>query len=173
MATYTKRDSGNWQAKIRRKGCKPSSETFATKALAKKWATEVESELNKGTYVSKVSAETNFVSDLLHNYWEEKVKTQKSAAGTRYLLNKFIIQFHGMRMIDITPDVFREHKKSRLKQVSGDTVRKELLLLKRFFAYAENEWQISIPKGNPVEPIELPKKERQESEGWPLANMKN
>lgn len=158
MATFTKRDSGNWQSKIRPKGQKPISKTFRTKALAKAWATKVENELNEGTYISTSAAEINMVSDLLHDYWNEKVQTQKSAEGTRYVLNKFIIQFDGYRMIDVTPEVIRRHKNDRLKEVSGDTVRKELLLLKRFFAYAQKEWQINIPRGNPVTPIELPKK---------------
>ncbi|TPH13271.1 site-specific integrase [Litorilituus lipolyticus] len=160
MATFTKRENGKWQAKIRRKGQKSISKTFLLKSSAQQWAREIELNIDKGSFESTESAENAIFPDLLHKYWEEVVQYQKSANVTIYILNKWIILFNGKRMIDMTTSRFKEYKEQRLKKVKGDTIRKELLLLKRFFDYSMNEWQIHLPKGNPLNPISLPKKSK-------------
>jgi integrase len=160
MATFTKRKNGKWQVKVRRKDQKSISKTFLLKSLAQQWAREVELKIDKGAFESTESAESAIFSDLLHKYWEEVVQYQKSANVTIYILNKWIILFSGKRMIDMTTSSFKEYKELRLKKVKGDTIRKELLLLKRFFDYSMNEWQIYLPKGNPLSPISLPKKSK-------------
>ena len=43
MATYTKRSSRQWQAKVRKKGFPVQTKIFANKARAQKWAIQVES----------------------------------------------------------------------------------------------------------------------------------
>lgn len=165
MATFTKRKNGKWQVKVRRKGQKSISKTFLLKSLAQQWAREVEIKIDKGAFESTESAENAIFSDLLHKYWEEVVQYQKSANVTIYILNKWIILFSGKRMIDMTTSSFKEYKELRLKKVKGDTIRKELLLLKRFFDYSMNEWQIYLPKGNPLTPISLPKKSKSREKG--------
>ena len=44
MATIQERN-GRYRAIVRRQGCKPKSQTFPTKALAKTWAERTEREL--------------------------------------------------------------------------------------------------------------------------------
>ncbi|KXI26789.1 tyrosine-type recombinase/integrase [Paraglaciecola hydrolytica] len=158
MATITKRPNGKWQVKVRRKGQKSLSKTFLTKALALKWARDVENKIDMGSFQSTCAAESHLFSDLIHKYWEEVVQPQKSSDVTIYALNRLIKTFPEHRMIDMTTEVIKEYKESRLKVVKGDTVRKDLLLKRRFFDYAINEWQIFLPKGNPVSSIALPKK---------------
>jgi integrase len=160
MATISKRVNGRWQAKIRRNGFKTLSKTFLTKAIALQWSRDVESQIDKGTFQSTTAAENTLFPDTIHNYWEEVVKFQKSGDVTRYLLNQFIVYFPENRIIDMTTSVIKKYKDKRLKSVKPDTVRKELLLLKRIFEYSINEWQIHLPKGNPVLPISLPKKSK-------------
>lgn len=53
MATITKRGNGQWQAKISRKGYPQTSKTFTTKQRAESWVRELETEMDKGTYVSR------------------------------------------------------------------------------------------------------------------------
>ncbi len=45
MATYTKRGDKQWQAKIRKKGYPTQIQTFEKKALAERWATQVEAQM--------------------------------------------------------------------------------------------------------------------------------
>ncbi|GAU08880.1 DUF2188 domain-containing protein [Desulfoplanes formicivorans] len=47
MATFTKRGKGQWQVKIRRKGCPLQTKTFETKGDAEAWAREIESEMDR------------------------------------------------------------------------------------------------------------------------------
>ena len=47
MATYRKRN-GKWQARITRKGQMPVSKTFLIKADAKRWARNIETEMDRG-----------------------------------------------------------------------------------------------------------------------------
>ena len=158
MATITKRANGKWQAKVRRKGQQQISKTFMTKELAKKWARDIESKMDRDVFESTIEAETYLFADLVHKYWDEVVLFQKSADVTIYVLNKLIARFPQQCLMEMTTALLRKYKEERLKMVTGDTVRKELLLLKRFFEYAMNEWQIYLPKGNPLNSITLPKK---------------
>ena len=52
MATITKRNDKQWQAKVRKKGFSSVSKTFPTKVAAQKWAREIECDMDKGSYVS-------------------------------------------------------------------------------------------------------------------------
>lgn len=160
MATFTKRANGKWQVKIRRKGQKTLSKTFLQKSIAQQWARDVELKIDRGAFESTLLAETVLFSASLQRYWEEVVQYQKAANTTIYTLNTWITLFDGYHMLDMTTDVIKEYKEKRLKTVKGDTIRRELLLLRRFFKYAMDEWQIYLPKGNPILPISLPKKGR-------------
>ncbi len=46
----------------------------------------------------------------------------------------------------------------RLETVKGDTVRKEMSLLSRILKLAQQEWDIYLPRGNPVDSVGLPPK---------------
>jgi integrase len=158
MATILKRPSGGWQAKIRRKGFPCVSKTFSKKALAEKWAIDVESKMQNHEFTDMTVAKEMFISDLIHNYWIEVVQHHKSAQVTRYRLNFFIQEFEGLTFSELTTLRIKDFKERRLKEVCGDTVRKELILLKSFIDYAMKEWQITLSWGNPVAPISLPRK---------------
>jgi len=56
MAAITKRGS-RWQAKIRKKGYPEQSKTFRTKAAAERWANLIESEMERGVFISTITAE--------------------------------------------------------------------------------------------------------------------
>ena len=57
MAVFEQRESGWWQAKIRRKGFPSQSKTFRTKLEAQVWARGIDSGIDKGTHVSTAAAE--------------------------------------------------------------------------------------------------------------------
>lgn len=56
MATIQKRGDLQWRARVRPHGYPIQSQTFTTKAEA--WATIVESERERGVFVSRAEAET-------------------------------------------------------------------------------------------------------------------
>jgi hypothetical protein len=57
MATIRSRGEYQWEAQIRRKGYPAQRKTFETKADAQAWARMIESEIDRGIFVSRVEAE--------------------------------------------------------------------------------------------------------------------
>ncbi|RHW76452.1 site-specific integrase [Colwellia sp. RSH04] len=161
MATIAKRESGRWQAKIRRKGYRAQSKTFTTKAAAQKWIREIETKMDQSTFKSTEAAEKQMMDDAFENYFIEKLTKKKSAKNIRYKINHLKKVFAGLSLLDVNIQIIREFKAYRLEQVKGDTVRKEMSLIQRMFTYAMNEWQIYLPNGNPVSPVSFPAKGKQ------------
>ncbi len=158
MATITKRANGKWQVKCRRKGFKTQSKTFQVRQDAERWGRVVESEMDKGVFESTSKAETTIVGDAYVSYWKEVVKFTKSSQSTLYMMNQMKLILGHLRLIDLNVGIVRDYKEYRLTKVSGDSVRKELMFLSRFLKYAMREWQIYLPKGNPVQFVTLPPK---------------
>lgn len=169
MATITKRENGKWQAKCRRKGYRAQSKTFRTKADAERWAREVELAMDRSAFQSTTLAEKTRVNEALERYFSEVLTSKKSSSDFLYMIERLKKVFIDFRLIDMSVEAVREFKAYRLQRVKGETVRKELNLLKRFFDYVIQEWQIYLPKGNPVSPVSLPSKgksrERRLSDG--------
>ena len=158
MATITKRENGKWQAKCRRKGFSPQSKTFRSKVDAERWAREVELAMDRSVFQSTVKAERTTVNDALESYFREVLVNKKSSSDFRYMIDRLKRTFIEFRLIDMSVEAVREYKSYRLQRVKDETVRKELNLLKRFFDYAIREWEIYLPKGNPVSSVSLPNK---------------
>lgn len=158
MATITKRGEGQWQAKVRKKGYPVQSKTFSTKAMASTWARNVESEMDRGIFLSTSIAETTTLSELIDRYLKEVAPTKKSEADIK-TRGKLLKDKLGKRVLAaITPLTVKEYRDERLETVKGDTVRKEVSLLGRILKLAQREWDIYLPRGNPVDSISMPPK---------------
>ncbi len=70
MATFRKR-SGAWQVRVQRKGFPEQSKTFTTRSEGIAWARVLESEMDRGVFVSLIAAETTIFSELLTRYLKE------------------------------------------------------------------------------------------------------
>ncbi len=58
MATIQKRGDLQWRARIRPRGYPIQSQTFMTKVRAEAWVRQMESEIERGVFVSRAEAET-------------------------------------------------------------------------------------------------------------------
>jgi hypothetical protein len=65
MASIRKRGDYQWEARIRRKGNPVTCKTFETRADAERWAREIESEMDRGVYVSRTEAESTTLAEAL------------------------------------------------------------------------------------------------------------
>ncbi len=158
MATLTKRGEGQWQANVRKKGCPVQSKTFSTKVMAATWARNVESEMERGIFLSTSIAETTTLSELIDRYLKEVAPTKKSEVDIR-VRGKLRKESLGKRVLaTITPLTVKEYRDERLETVKGDTVRKEVSLLGRILKLAQREWDIYLPRENPVDSISMPPK---------------
>lgn len=158
MASINKRGEGQWQAKVRKKGYKTVSKTLPTKAKAEQWARLTESEMDRGIFLSTYEAETTLLSELLDQYEKEIAPTKKSEAEIKYRLKLLKKTLGHIVLAAITPGTIKEFRDYRLETVKGDTVRKDILLLSRVLKVAQKEWDIYLPRGNPVDSISIPAK---------------
>ena len=163
MATILQRPKGGkgrpaWQAKIRRHGYPPQSATFDTKSRAEAWARQIESEMDRGVFVSRVEAETTTLTELLVRYQEEITPQKRGATMERSHL-KVIGQDPIARcfVARITGKELTAYKNRRLAVVAGSTLNRELNVLSHVFTVAAQEWHIHLPWGNPVRLLSRPR----------------
>jgi len=170
MATFEQRDSGYWQAKIRRKGWPKSSKTFRTKAEAEAWARDIESSMDKGTFQSAIEAERTTFSDLLKRFKADfaphhyRIREDAKEAWRFQCdrLNEFFGEYTLVAIDQRLVARFRDERitpppGSKRKAVGESTTRKEIFMLSKILGFAEVECDIALPRGNPVNRIRKPK----------------
>ncbi|WP_256676830.1 DNA recombinase [Pseudomonas sp. H3(2019)] len=82
MATIRNRGEYQWEAQIRRKGYPAQRKTFETKSDAQAWVRMIESEIDRGIFVSRVEAERTAFHQLI-----DTVRSQhagRNAKGSKY-----------------------------------------------------------------------------------------
>lgn len=77
MASITRRGDLQWQARVRRKGYPVQIKTFNTRSEAEAWARQVESEIDRGVFVSRTEAESTTLCEALDRYEREIVSLKK------------------------------------------------------------------------------------------------
>nr|MBA3695969.1 site-specific integrase [Methylotenera sp.] len=70
MASFRKRNTG-WQVRIKRKGYPEQTKTFNSYSEATTWARLIESEIDRGVFVSRSETETTTLGELLCRYSKE------------------------------------------------------------------------------------------------------
>ena len=92
MAYFKQLKTKHWQVQIRRHRIKALTKTFPNRDDAQKWARLIESEIDRGIYVSRYEAEHITFSELVHRYQKEVTPHKKSASreiSRLKCLNKF------------------------------------------------------------------------------------
>lgn len=158
MATFTQRDSGWWQAKIRLKGLPVVSKSFPTMKLAEAWAKVTESEMLRGVYVSRDDAERTTFRQVAERYRDEVLPTKRGCDRETYRINRLIEEFGPIALASITPARLSAYRDKRVKDgVAGQTVVHELGMISRILKTSVVDWGIALPAGNPVSQIRKPK----------------
>jgi len=150
MASIVKTPDGTYRVKIRRKGYPAVSKNFEKKTHAQRWATQVEAEMAKGIFVSMSDAEKFTIAELMDQYSEKIVPEKKSDYDIRCRLRLLRPHFGHLTLAALTPTIVKSYRDMRLKIRMPETVRKELGVLSRVVAFAVDEHQVYLPKGNPV-----------------------
>src|SRR5262249_28413784 len=157
MATFRRRGT-TWQVQIRRHGHTPLSRTFRLKAHAELWARDKEAQLDRGELpVDTRVLRSHTLADLLERYAAAILPRKRSANRERYMLR--VVLRHPMARLSLhqlTPAEVARYRDARLAVVSGDTVRRELAILRHCLEVARNEWGFVLPS-NPVRQIKLPR----------------
>ena len=126
MATFRNR-GGKWQARVRRLGQQPISKSFQNKQDAERWARQVETDIDKGSYTNVALAERTLLKDIIERYIQEVTLQTRSMKEDRYRLGAMMRHWIGsLTMIQLTPAKIAQYRDERLKIVSaGAVIKKE------------------------------------------------
>jgi integrase len=154
MAGFRLRNN-KWQARIQRDGYPNLAKSFDNKSDAIRWATKVEAEMDRGSYINTALAERTTFAELILRYLQEVTPKTKSAREDgfrlRALARKPIAKYS---MVALTPTRIAEYRDNRLKEVSAGTVIRELAYFSCLINHARREWGINID--NPIPLIRKP-----------------
>jgi len=171
MATFDQRDSGYWQAKIRRKGYPAQSKTFRTKAEAEAWARSIESEMDRGAYISSTLAEQITLKKLAQQFENEFAPHHYRGKAWRFKLERLVERLGSYSLVALTPQVISKYRDDRLSdpdarysrnlthapRVAPATVKSEIDLLSKLLDVAQKEFGIPLQTGNPARSIRKPR----------------
>jgi integrase len=167
MASFRKRESGLWQAKVRMTGYPSQSKTFERKIDAEIWARKIETDIDKGIFQSSSDAEKTTLTDLIDRFKKEyapfhyrKREDEKEAwrfqlARLDSLIGKYSFARHRPKSCWCVPRLRLAGNKPDAS--GGDsTVRKEIFMLSKLMKFAQIECGIMLPRGNPVDNVRKP-----------------
>ncbi|MHB1658045.1 MAG: site-specific integrase [Acidithiobacillus sp.] len=165
MATFKQRESGWWQAVIRRRGHPSQSKTFENKRDAEAWARDIENQMDKGSFVSRSISEKMTMTELIDRFKEEFAlhhyrRREDNKEAWRFQCQHLDRYFGKYSIAAVTPPLVVKYREARLKLVSGTTVRKEINMLSKILGVANTEFQIPLPNGNPVLSIRKPRENK-------------
>ena len=157
MATFKQRESGWWQAVIRRNGHPQQSKTHPTLVDAEKWARDVENKIDRGVFVSLAEAESTTLYDALGRYKREVSAIKKGCEQEKYRIQSWREHSLAARSLaSLRGADFAKYRDERLSVgAAAATVRLDLALISHVFTIAVKEW--NIPVQNPVANIRLPR----------------
>lgn len=141
LASITKRGR-YWRAQIVRRGYPPQYRTFDSRVEAEAWARVLESEIDRGVFVSRVEAEKTTLAEALKRYEREisvgKAHPAQDHQRIRHWLRQDLAHYFlaNLRGVD-----FAKYRDDRLALGrAANTVRLELALVSHMFEIARKEW---------------------------------
>ena len=156
MATIKLRESGWWQAVIRRKGYPSQSQTFEKKIDAEAWARALESEMDRGFFVSRTESERTTFEQVASRYEKEILPGKRGKAQDSYRLATLVEHFGQYSLAAITSSMIADFRDQRLKALAPQTVVHDLNLISRVLKTAVMDWGIALPAGIPTAMVRKP-----------------
>lgn len=154
MASIRRRGD-KWQARVARVGFPIEAKSFATRQDAERWARSIETEMDRGSFVSRSEAEANTLEDIIERYINEVCPTQRGGADDIVRLRATCrTKLAKLSMAALTPKAIAAYRDERLKQVKPATVTRELAYLSAIINHARREWEINV--SNPVTLVRKP-----------------
>lgn len=155
MATIRKRGELQWQAIVKRRGYPLQSKTWNTRKEAEAWARQIESEMDRGVFVSRAEVERTTLNDLIERYRAE-VLPGKRGKHFGPSLKVLDAQLGRYSLAALSPKLVASFRDKRTKAgLSASTVKKEINLLSKLIDIAGKEWGIALP-ANPCAMVSRP-----------------
>lgn len=160
MPTIRKKGEGQYHVQIRKRGYPTQTKTFSKEADAKRWATIIESEMERGVFVSRTEAEATLVKDVLQRYMTDVLPTKRSEQSDKSRIKTLQDTFGDYRLSSLTSTLVAKFRDQRLQVVGPQSVIHEINLLNRVLKTATMDWGIALPGGLPTAQVRKPAKPR-------------
>ncbi len=158
MPTIRKKGDYQWHVQIRKRGYPSQTRTFTTRADAERWATIVESEMERGVFVSRTEAEATLVSDVVERYRREVLPLKRGKVADESRLKTLLKYFGSYKLAALTSTLIAQFRDERLASVGPQSVIHEINLLNRALKAAVMDWGIALPHGIPTANVRKPSK---------------
>lgn len=133
-----------WRVQIRRKGHASISETFPTKTLAQKWATETEASINARRYRDERSLDKITLAEVIRQYREE-LSHVEFGKNKHAVLTSLENKLGHYTLAELTDDRLTRYVKDRHKEGAGGvTIAIDLTYLGGIFKTARQIWKIPV-----------------------------
>lgn len=160
MAAIRKKGERQWHVQIRKRGYPAQTKTFTNKSDAERWATIIESEMERGVFVSRTEAEATLIKDVLSRFETEVLPTKRSEQSDKSRIKTLAEAFGAYRLASLTSTQIAKFRDERLKVVGAQSVIHEINLLNRVLKTASMDWGIALPGGLPTTQVRKPAKPR-------------
>ena len=157
MATIQKRGDLQWRARVRRRGYPTQTKTFTTKVRAEAWVRQVESEMDRGAFVSRAEAENTTLGEALNRYLTEIV-ARKHTKGEDAIVRWWVaLPMARQPMANIrSKDIAAAIQLKEAEGVGPRTIFAYIITLSHLFTIARKEWGMES-LGNPTELVRKPR----------------
>lgn len=157
MATIIKVGPLQYQAQIRKKGWPAAYKTFEKRQQAVEWASQIESEMIRGTYVNRSEADSTTLLDALDKYEKEVSAHKKSYESEKWRIKAWMKhRFASYTLSALRSKDFANYRDERLAEgIAAATIRNDLALISHLYTTALKEW--GIPVVNPILGIRKPR----------------
>ncbi|MDC0971023.1 hypothetical protein OAS27_03210 [Alphaproteobacteria bacterium] len=153
MATFRKRNN-KWQAIVRNKALGTKSKSFSSKALAIKWAIELEESIERNKHDKLLPSETT-LSDLLSRYKSEITPQKRGSLTEARRINRLLKDPISLTRVDnLTSQRLALFRDRRLSD-GIRTCQYELIIIRHCIKIAIFEWGLDL-YSNPVDFVKLP-----------------
>lgn len=159
MATFRKLPSGKWQVSIRKLNYKSIYKTFCERSVARKWAREIEYQIEREIYTDYGNAETISIKDLIIKYRDEIVVDHKARISTSHKLNKLIrYDISTLPILKLkSADLYNLQKTLQIEGLAPKTINTYIQLLNQIWTTTKRKWSINLPAQSPFELVTLQK----------------
>lgn len=145
-----------WQVRIKKQGYPEMARTFDLKTEAQVWAKQIESEMDRGVFVSRTEAEGTTLAEALDRYLREITPAKKPSTQSRETIRARVIAGASLARRSLASikgsDIATFIRGRQAEGLGANTIRLDLALLSHVFTVAGSAWGMES-LGNPVKRI--------------------
>jgi len=156
MASIIQRANGDWRARIARAGHAYTSKVFTLKKDAEDWVRKIETKQDTGSVFSPKEAKAMTVAYLLNRYLVEVTPHKKSVKFEKNCIGRLLkCDFANRKLNQIKQIDIQAWRDARLKEITSQSVGREMTTISAVFSHAMSEWQMPFLQ-NPVKLVKRP-----------------